>query len=255
MNTDVHPYAIIDSKEEILIPGETAYIYVLARDGVNADDWRKNFGFTVPALISSNEGIKCHYSYNIGAEEIRRISDDESIYKVPINISCGIGNIYFHTSFMYNYLGKKKIAYPIGVDLSVSTGHIGDEIVVTCNKPIFDVETFTQAKLKQLEEINYCPVFVKKHGDIHARVAVPIENCKVSDEYHISFHIPTDAVSGQVLLLNEGGIQNLLPANLSNIEELCETYINFNSTSCEKYAYYASRTELLILDASGDRVD
>ena len=42
-------------------------------------------------------------------------------------------DINLHTKFMYNYLIKKKIAYPTAADLSVSTGQVGDEISVVCS--------------------------------------------------------------------------------------------------------------------------
>ena len=255
LNTDIHPYAILDSREEILLPGETVDIFIVVKDEISAEDWRKALYFPVTALIYSDENIQCNYSASVKTEEIRRINDNESIYKIPLNISYGVRNNNFHNRFMYNYFTNKKVSYPTLAELSKSEVHIGDEVSVVCTKPFFDISTFSQDKLKRLENINYCPIFVKTYGDIHTRIAIPIKDCTVTDPYHISFKVPNETVSAQVLVLNEGGIQDLLPSNLSNIDELRTKYINFNSTSCEKYAYYASKTELLILDASGDRVD
>ena len=245
---DVPNYtSIIDVLGGVLIPEETVIAFPVYTNE-DADEWKHSVYFTINVLRGyTTNGIYCSYGGDAKSEEIRDVSYHRTEYRVPINVA------FSRTGL--SYFCRWKIIFPAEVTLSKSEAHIGDEISVTCAKPVFDVDTFSLDKLKRLEEINYCPIWLKCRGTANAWIDISISDCTIDSPYHIKFTVPENAVSNQVLVLNEGGFENRVDPNVAGEEELCETYINFNSTSCEKYAYYASKTELLILDASGDRVD
>jgi hypothetical protein len=247
-------FSCINTRESALIPGETVSVYCVDSNQ-DEGEWKHLVGFPHNVLyaLEFDDNVCCEYGRYSSAKEVKPVSAKETVYEVPINIA-------INPTLHYNYedeLSVKRVIYPaIGV-LSESEAHIGDEIQITLSKPIFDVATFSQDKLKKLSEIEYYPIRLPERKDyvVSSYLGIAINDCVITDPYHIKFTIPQGAISGQVLIMNEGGFEDWIDTNHPKADELRQKYINFNSTSCEKYAYYASRTELLILDASGDRVD
>lgn len=208
----------------------------------------EKFGYN----ISESKNLVENTDSGIGLIFKEKLSGNKARYTLKSNVTST-----YEAKFFGHYGGMKimnlKIKYPEILSYNKDSVKIGDDITITSSIPFFDESSFSKEKLNTLLNRSYYIVWISKSSEIIVDSATSNWNSEkepVTKDYYltdkitpysITFKIPPFAKTGKVHIVNETGVE--IQGNIS------DSIVVSKSNS---FAYYATKSELTILDASGN---